>query len=192
MCVCVCVCAVCKYMYVLCTSVSRAWSARHVRLGMYVCVFLYTCVCCSRVFIVVMRKTVSLLFFPFALVLFGKVAKDVSAGQRFVLYVNEYVWFLIGARAMYVWFCLAVCCECVCVCVYGCVFFFFLFCSCFLSFLYSYMLLESKCSFVSKTAAELARSSSVDVLHVSLGVYALSSIVVSENRIKADRKLLPT
>lgn len=73
---------------------------------------------------------------------------------------------------MYVW-------VCACVGLYGCVF-----------FLYSYMLLESKYSLVSKTASEFARSSSVDVLHVRLGVYALSSIVVSENRIQADRKLL--
>lgn len=72
-------------------------------------------------------------------------------------------------------------CVCVCIGLCGCVF-----------FLYSYMLLGFKYSLVSKTASELARSSSVDVLHVRLGVYALSSIVVSESRIQADRKLLPS
>lgn len=37
--------------------------------------------------------------------------------------------------------------------------------------------------FVSKTASKLTRSSSVDVLHVCLRIYAFSTIVISENRI---------
>lgn len=51
--------------------------------------------------------------------------------------------------------------------------------------------------FVSKTASELTRSSSVDVLHVRLRIYAFSTIVVSGSRIQIivsggkikDRKL---
>jgi len=50
---------------------------------------------------------------------------------------------------------------------------------------------ESKRGFVSEAAAELTRSSSVDVLRIRLRVYALGAIVVSESRIKADRQLLP-
>lgn len=131
----------------------------------------------AYIFIVAVRKTVNLPFVPF--VLFGKVEKDVSAGWRLVvLYVDEYVRLrsLTRARCIYV----TRVCQYVRMHVYEWVF-----------PLHLYMRLKYKCGLVSETASELARSSSVDVLDVRLGVYTLSPIIVSETELKQTGSYIP-
>lgn len=105
--------------------------------------------------------------------LFGKLVDNVSAGLCVCIFC-AYVWSRLNwnTRA-FMWCDTYVSVVYIDICI---------FCTC---------LEPWKHCFISKTAAKLTWSSSINVLYICFWVYALGAIVISENKIKANRELLP-